>query len=219
MIDILFENSEFVACVKPVGVPSQKDGAEDMVSLLTQLCGKKVYPIHRLDTAVGGTMVFAKSSADAAKLSGLIAGGGFVKEYLAVIEGVSETATGHFEDLLFKDSRKNKSFVVKRERRGVRKASLDYGVVAENSGRSLVRIKLGTGRSHQIRVQFASRKMPLCGDGKYGSRDNGCTVALWSESVGFELDGRSYSFKSNPDFSIYPWNLFKSATAKSAYSL
>lgn len=209
MIDILFENGEFVVCVKPVGVPSQKDGAEDMVSLLTQLCGVKVYPIHRLDTAVGGTMAFAKSSAAAAKLSGIIAGGGFVKEYLAVAEGGPEAVTGHFEDLLFKDSRKNKSFVVKRERKGVRKAALDYSVVAEDGGHSLVRIRLGTGRSHQIRVQFASRKMPLCGDGKYGSRDNGCTVALWSESVGFELDGKSYSFKSSPDFSKYLWNLFK----------
>ncbi len=209
MIDILFENGELVACVKPVGVPSQKDGAEDTVSLLTKLCGKKVYPIHRLDTAVGGAMVFAKSPAAAAKLSGLIADGKFIKEYLAVAEGVPEPATGRFEDLLFKDSRKNKSFVVKRERRGVRKAFLDYSVVAENDGRSLVHIRLGTGRSHQIRVQFASRKMPLCGDGKYGSRDNGCTVALWSESVSFELDGESYSFKSIPNFSKYPWNLFK----------
>ena len=209
MIDILFENDEIVACVKPVGVPSQKDGAEDMVSLLTRLCGKKIYPVHRLDTAVGGTMVFAKSSKAAAKLSGLIADGRFCKEYLAVIEGVPEEKEGRFEDLLFKDSRKNKSFVVKRERKGVRKAVLDYRVVSVSGGRSLVRVKLGTGRSHQIRVQFASRKMPLCGDGKYGSRDNGCTVALWSENVGFETDGESFLFKSRPDFSEYPWNLFK----------
>ena len=133
----------------------------------------------------------------------------FAKAYFAVTEGVPEEKEGRLEDLLFKDKQKNKSYVVKRERKGVRRASLDYRVLDEADGKALVCIMLNTGRSHQIRVQFASRKMPLAGDGKYGSRDNGCEVALWSHKVEFEFDGKSVSFKSIPNIGEYPWNLFK----------
>ena len=209
MIEILFENRDFAVCVKPVGVASQCDGAEDMVKLLTEQLKTAVYPIHRLDTAVGGVIVFAKNKKSAASLSKEIAERRFVKTYLAVAEGIPEEKEGHFEDLLFKDSRKNKSYVVNRERKGVRKVSLDYKVLAETDGKTLVKVRLNTGRSHQIRVQFASRKMPLAGDGKYGSRDNGCEVALWSHKVEFEFDGKSVSFKSIPNIGEYPWNLFK----------
>lgn len=209
MIEILFENYDFVACVKPVGVPSQCDGAGDTVSLLSDLLGTNIFPVHRLDTAVGGTMIFAKNKRSAAIISKEIAENRFVKNYLAVVEGVPSERGGTFEDLLFKDSRKNKSFVVKRERKGVRRASLDYRVIEESGGKSLVSVRLNTGRSHQIRVQFASRKMPICGDGKYGSRDNGCSIALWSERVEFTFNGDLFSFESKPDFSQYPWKMFK----------
>ena len=208
MIEILFENRDFAVCVKPVGVASQCDGAEDMVKLLTEQLKTAVYPIHRLDTAVGGVMVFAKNKKSAASLSKEIAERRFVKTYLAVAEGIPEEKEGHFEDLLFKDSRKNKSYVVNRERNGVRKVSLDYKVLAETDGKTLVKVRLNTGRSHQIRVQFASRKMPLAGDGKYGSRDNRCQVALWSAEIEFSLGKEKYIFESKPDFSVYPWNLF-----------
>ncbi len=208
MIEILFENSSFLVCIKPVGVPSQCDGAEDAVKLLREQTGGEIYPVHRLDTAVGGTMIFAKSKKSAAFLSKEIAEKRFEKIYLAVAEGIPEEKEGCFEDLLFRDKRKNKSFVVKRERKGVRQASLDYRVLGEADGKSLVSIRLNTGRSHQIRVQFASRKMPLVGDGKYGSRDNGCNIALWSNKVGFNCDGRELRFESLPDFAEYPWNLF-----------
>lgn len=209
MIEILFENNDFVACVKPVGVPSQCDGAGDMVSLLSDRLGTDIFPVHRLDTAVGGTMIFAKNKRSAAIISKEIAENRFVKNYLAVAEGVPSERGGTFEDLLFKDSRKNKSFIVKRERKGVRRASLDYRVIEESGGKSLVSVRLNTGRSHQIRVQFASRKMPLCGDGKYGSRDNGCSIALWSERAEFTFNGDQFSFESKPDFSHYPWKMFK----------
>ena len=209
MIEILFENADFLACIKPVGVPSQCDGAEDMVKLLKGQTGSEIYPVHRLDTAVGGTMIFAKNKKSAAYLSKEIAEKRFVKTYLAVIEGCPEEKEGSFEDLLFKDKRRNKSYVVKRERKGVRRASLDYRVVDETDGKALVSVTLNTGRSHQIRVQFASRKMPLAGDGKYGSRDNGCEVALWSHTVEFNFDSQMLSFKSLPDFGKYPWNMFK----------
>lgn len=208
MIEILFENGDLAVCVKPVGVPSQCDGAEDMPKLLKEQLGSDVFPVHRLDTAVGGVMVFAKNRGAAAKLSKEIAQNCFEKSYLAVVEGVPEPKSGTMKDLLFKDSRKNKSFVVKRERKGVKKASLDYETVAQCSKKSLVAVKLNTGRSHQIRVQFSSRGLPLCGDGKYGSHDNGCTIALWSNKLSFKMGGKSFSFCKNPDFSQYPWNLF-----------
>lgn len=208
MIDILFENADYVACVKPVGVQSQNDGAEDMVKLLAEQTGSEIYPVHRLDTAVGGTMVFAKTKSFAAELSKQIADKSFKKIYLAVLSGVPEKKSDTLNDLLFKDSSKNKVFVVKRERRGVKKASLDYSVLSEAEDKSLVRVFLHTGRTHQIRVQFSSRKLPLVGDGKYGSRDNRCSAALWSESVEFIYRGKTVKYISVPDREKYPWNLF-----------
>lgn len=209
MIEILFINDDFLACVKPIGVPSQSDGAEDMVRLLSAQTGGEIYPVHRLDTAVGGTMIFARNKKSAAYLSKEISEKRFVKKYYAVTEGLPDEKEGRLEDLLFKDKRKNKSFVVKRERKGVRRASLDYRVIDEADGKALVSVRLNTGRSHQIRVQFASRKLPLVGDGKYGSRDNGCDVALWSHSIEFKFDNKTLLFESVPDTGDYPWNLFK----------
>ncbi|MBP3939820.1 MAG: RluA family pseudouridine synthase [Clostridia bacterium] len=209
MIEILFENSELVACVKPVGVASQNDKATDMVKLLEKQMNSNVFPIHRLDTAVGGTMVFAKTPKAAAELSKIVSEGQLRKRYLAVISGKPDKDSDVLEDLLFKDSSKNKSFVVKRERKGVRKAKLEYEVLGFCDGMSLLRILLHTGRSHQIRVQFSSRKMPLVGDGKYGSRDNRCNVALWSEDISFKWNSDEMTFMSKPDKTQFPWSLFE----------
>lgn len=209
MIEILFENDDYIVCVKPVGVQSQNERVEDMVKLLSAQTGKRIYPVHRLDTAVGGTMVFAKNSRFAAELSKQIADKSFEKRYLAVLSGFPEKDSDTLKDLLFKDSSKNKTYVVKRERRGVKTASLEYETVAKSDGKTLVNILLHTGRTHQIRVQFASRKLPLVGDGKYGSHDNACQVALWSESVSFLVNGEKRKYSSCPNYNIYPWNLFK----------
>lgn len=208
MIEILFENNDFAVCVKPVGICSQNDGAEDMVKLLKEQLGSEIYPVHRLDTAVGGTMVFAKNLKTAAALSKQVADGSFKKRYFAVVSGKPDENNGVFEDLLFKDSSKNKSYVVRRERKGVKKAKLEYELLASNGDMSLVSVLLHTGRSHQIRVQFSSRKMPLIGDGKYGSKDNRCTVALWSGEIEFTYNRDKLSFLSKPDNTKYPWNLF-----------
>ena len=208
MIEILFENNDFVVCVKPIGVASQNDNTQDMVKLLSQQTGSEIFPVHRLDTAVGGTIVFAKNSKTAAYLSKQIQNGIFKKRYLAVVSGKPVTDSGVFEDMLFKDSRKNKSYVVKRERKGVKKAKLEYELISHNDGMSLISVFLHTGRSHQIRVQFASRKMPLIGDGKYGSKDNRCNVALWSSEIAFEYNSDSFAFLSKPDDRQFPWNLF-----------
>lgn len=208
MIEILFENNDLVACVKPVGIASQNDKTEDMVKLLGAQLGSEIYPVHRLDAAVGGTMVFAKNQKSAAKLSKLVADGGFRKRYIAVVSGKPEKDADVLEDLLFKDSSKNKSYVVRRERKGVKKAKLEYELVASVENMSLVRVLLHTGRSHQIRVQFSSRKMPLVGDGKYGSKDNRCNVALWSEEIAFTWNSDKMHFVSKPDIAKFPWSLF-----------
>ncbi|MDD6395032.1 MAG: RluA family pseudouridine synthase [Firmicutes bacterium] len=214
MIEILYQDKSVIVCIKPVGVLSQADGQESMVSLLAAQCGGGVYPIHRLDRSVGGVMVFARNSMAAGKLSADIQSGRFVKQYMAAVHGRPQEACGVMKDILFKDSRKNKSFVVNRPRKGTKDASLEYTLIDtteyKGSECSLVRIKLHTGRTHQIRVQFASRGMPLLGDGKYGSRENHCDTALWSYKITFRnpSDSREMSFESLPDKERYPWNLF-----------
>ena len=207
-IEILYEDKNLIFAVKPVGVLSQKGDGENMIDLLSQGRGE-VFPIHRLDTAVGGVMVFAKTSQAAAKLSALVSRNEVEKQYLAVLQGTPEKESDTLVDLLFKDSRKNKSFVVSRERKGVKKASLEYDLIKAEQDLSLVKVKLHTGRTHQIRVQFASRKLPLLGDGKYGSKCNKCSVALWSHSLSFvhPFTNERLSFSANPPDS-FPWNKF-----------
>lgn len=214
MIEILYKDQSVAVCIKPVGVISQSNGESDMTALLANQIGGKIYPVHRLDRNVGGVMVFARNSKAAARLSADIQSGKFVKQYLAAVRGVPQETSGTMRDILFRDSRKNKSFVVSRPRKGTKEASLEYSVI--DTARigteecALVRIKLHTGRTHQIRVQFASRGMPLIGDGKYGGRDNNCDVSLWSHSITFcnPLSGKEMCFESYPNGKTYPWNLF-----------
>lgn len=207
-IEILYEDKNLIFAVKPVGVLSQKGDGENMIDLLSAGRGE-VFSIHRLDTAVGGVMVFAKTSQAAARLSALVSRNEMEKQYLAVLQGTPEKESDTLVDLLFKDSRKNKSFVVKRERKGVKKARLEYSLIKAEDELSLVKVKLHTGRTHQIRVQFASRKLPLLGDGKYGSKCNKCSVALWSHSLSFvnPFTNERLSFTANPPDS-FPWNKF-----------
>lgn len=192
-MEILFEDNMIVVAVKPVGALSQGDGgqiksfADEIGSYLKEKGERgEVYVLHRLDRAVGGVMVYAKTRYSASELSRQIACGEFKKEYEAVVHGCPENESGIFEDLLFKDSRKNKSFVVGRMRKGVKPAKLSYETLETKGSAfgevSLVRVRLFTGRTHQIRVQFSSRKMPLVGDGKYGGSDN-CDIGLWSYSI------------------------------------
>ena len=219
MINILFEDKHLLVCEKPAGILSEPDGSgDDIVTLCSRHTGSECFLVHRLDRGTGGVMVLAKTKVCAGKLSALVSERAFSKEYLAVIKGVFEEKEGVFKDLLFKDSRKNKSFVVSRMRKGVKEASLEYRTletVRTESGEevSLVLVKLHTGRTHQIRVQFASRKMPLLGDGKYGSRDNRCETALWSCRLTFDhpMTGSTVCCRSLPP-KEYPWNLFRDIT-------
>lgn len=213
MIPMLYQDQQLAVCVKPVGILSQSDGQEDMVCLLARQLGGEIYALHRLDRNVGGVMVYARSGKAAAALSEQIRQGTFVKRYLAAVQGVPAPREGEMRDLLFKDSRKNKSFVVNRPRKGTKEALLEYEVIGSGEGHcgaySIVKVRLHTGRTHQIRVQFASRKMPLLGDGKYGSRDTGCEIALWSHRVTFThpTGGEPMDFAALPDVTAYPWNV------------
>lgn len=194
-MDILYQTKDIVVCIKPVGVDSEKG----MPGLLAEALGGSFYPVHRLDQGVGGLMVFARSPKAAAELGILIAQGQLSKEYLALIHGCPEDTEGRMEDLLWKDSRKNKVYVVSRQRAGVKKAALRYRVLRKGE-KSLVRVYLQTGRSHQIRVQFASRGFPLVGDHKYGSRSRETQIHLFSAALEFPWKGETLRFEDKPQW-------------------
>jgi len=195
-MEILFENRDFVACVKPVGLDSESQ----VPGALREQLGGEIFPLHRLDKNVGGVMVYARDKKAAAQLSATIAKGEMAKEYVALVHG-TPPAEGDWEDLLFKDSRKNKVFVVKRQRAGVKAARLTYQLIKAGE-RSLVHIRLYTGRSHQIRVQFSSRGFPLVGDHKYGSRDERKEPMLFSRRISFPYKGQDYVFEAEPKWSV-----------------
>ena len=199
VIEILEQTPQLVLCVKPVGVRAQGEAEADLPALLKRQLGCEIYPVHRLDQAVGGVMVFAKTAPAAAKLSQAIAGGELQKEYLAVLERSPEQTEGELSDLLFHDRTKNKTYVVSRQRKSVKEAKLAYRVLDVQNGLCLVRIRLYTGRTHQIRVQFASRGMPLVGDGKYGSRKNAASPALWSYALTLPMGGAIARIRALPE--------------------
>lgn len=211
-MNILFEDKHLIFAVKPVGVLSQSGDGENMIDLLSVGRGE-IFPIHRLDKNVGGVMVFAKTKSAAARLSDMVQKNEIRKEYLAVVCGVPQEKSAVLKDLLFKDSSKNKSFVVKRMRKGVKEASLEYetlGTVGDGENSlSLLKILLHTGRTHQIRVQFSSRKLPLLGDRRYGGLSAECDVALFSHSLTLKhpFTGEELHFEAEPE-NEYPWNLF-----------
>lgn len=218
---ILYEDKYLLVCEKPVGVESQRSskGGEDMLSLLEKYRLQKgedgyVGLVHRLDTATGGAMIYSKRADMTGKLSALVQSAEYKKTYLAVVHGEPEESVGEMRDLLFHDKMKNKSYVTDKKRAGVKEAILNYRVLSsvqkEDCNRySLVEIELITGRTHQIRVQFASRKMSLVGDGKYGSRDNKASMALWSHKVEFTQPQTKKQIVAQSDPpECYPWNLF-----------
>ena len=186
-MEIIFQDNDIVVAIKPPEILSQSDekGRANAVDLLREMTGSDILPVHRLDKGVGGVMVFAKNSKAAAELSRQVADRTMEKTYLALLHGEISEDSGRLEDLLFFDRGKNKSFVVKRERRGVKKALLDYECFGKGEGRSLVKVKLITGRTHQIRVQFSSRGYPLFGDRRYGAKDEEKDIALMSKEISF----------------------------------
>ena len=189
-MEILHADRDLAVCIKPVGLDSEAE----VPGALKELLGGEIFPLHRLDKNVGGVMVYARTKAAAAALSKSIQNGEMVKEYVAKVHG-EPPENGVLTDLLFKDSRKNKVFVVKKARAGVKEAKLQY----RHLGDGLVHVRLYTGRSHQIRVQFSSRGFPLVGDHKYGSRDEKTEPMLFSCRIRFPYWGEIKVFEKLPE--------------------
>ncbi len=219
MIEIIDKTNEYVIIYKPKGIPSQSDptGDRDAMTLCSDMLRQmgesdSLYLIHRLDRVVGGLIVFARNKKSAATLSSLVAEHKITKEYFAVVEGRAEG--GIMQDYLYKDATLGKAFVTDRKRSGVKEAELEYSTqdTVSIDGReiSLVKVKLKTGRFHQIRAQFASRKMPLIGDKKYGSRDFLAKMpSLFASRLTFVLNHKEVSVMKLPNVDEYPWSLFE----------
>ena len=217
-VEILYKSRNLIVVKKSAGIPSQPDpsGDADALTLSAEelsLMGEDntLHPINRLDRVVGGLLIFARNKRCAAALSELVGGEKIEKEYLAVVSGAPEG--GRLVNYLYKDARVSKSFVVERQRAGVKEAILDYQPLScaanENGEITLVRVKLLTGRYHQIRCQMSYGGYPIVGDGKYGSRDKGAKFpSLFSYRLAFNVLGEEVSVVALPDSDIYPWNLF-----------
>lgn len=203
---ILYEDSKVIAFVKPFGILSQK-AESDEASVLEYLNeyarGKwSAYPVHRLDRTTGGVMICAKDQRSAAALSALASGDGMKKEYLAACHGSLE-GDGTLEHELYFDRRKNKSFPVKKgDRKGVKHAKLEYKPLSHHYDpeRTVVHIRLHTGRTHQIRCQLAAIGHPLLGDGKYGGRGAKSICSLWSCRITLDPDALSRGQLGKSDF-------------------
>ena len=214
-IRILYEDPYLVLCVKPVGVLSEDSpSGACMPGLLREhyrALGQNDYiaTVHRLDKIVGGVMLFSRRREVTGKLTAAVAEHRVTKEYLAVLRGHPAEASATLTDLLFRDASKNKSYVVKRMRKGVRDASLEYVTLGSTEELTLVRVRLHTGRTHQIRVQFASRGLPLSGDRKYGASDAPWPIALWSYRLSFAhpQTGEAMTFACLPPDTA-PWTRF-----------
>ena len=187
-MELLYQDDQLLVCVKPAGVLSEDRGEDSAPALLRAQCGGYIGVVHRLDRVVGGVMVFSRD----ARVSGLLTRSFSEtgeKTYLAVVSGDPGDG-GTYEDLLYHDPRTNKTFVVRRMRAGVRPARLHFQKIASapcgEQTLSLVRVTLETGRTHQIRTQFASRGMPVVGDRRYGSRITAKSPALWSAQISFD---------------------------------
>ena len=202
---ILFQDDHLLVAYKPYDVLSEShDSRPNMPAILCELSGGEIYPVHRLDRTTQGLMVYARDSKTAAALSESIRSGMMTKSYLAATEGVTDDG-GELRDLLYYDRARNKSYVVKRERKGVKEAILRYErlAVSESNGReiSLIRVDLITGRTHQIRVQFASRRHPLVGDRRYGSSIQADHIALCCSelSLPHPVTGEELRFAYTPN--------------------
>lgn len=201
---IVYEDGQICVVIKPQGIDSERGMCEALKSMLS----RDVYAVHRLDKDAAGLMVYALTQKSAAALCTQMSCGGFKKEYLAVLLGRMADQSGTLEDMLYHDRAKNKSYVVKRPRKGVKSARLSYITLAEDvvQGRktSLVGVRLYTGRTHQIRVQFSSRGCPLAGDVRYGGKISGVSLCLWSHKISFShpLSGKQMSFVKLPSWDL-----------------
>lgn len=218
-VKVLFEDNHIIVAIKPAGVLSQSDGspASDMLTILKAYIKEEyskpgeVYLglIHRLDRPVSGVMVFARTSKAASRLSEQIRTRKVEKIYRCVVKGILE-GEGRLENFISKDEDKNIVTVIDKEKPGYKASYLDYRALASKDGLTMVEVKLGTGRSHQIRAQMAHTGYPLIGDQKYGDKDKRCKdIALEAYKLSFEHPvKREFITFEAPIPSGYPWSLF-----------
>ena len=209
-MELIYRDPDIVVCVKPARVLSTDEpgGVPDLVREALGDSNADVRTVHRLDRVVSGLMVLARSADAASELSRQIRDNEFEKEYLAVVHGAPEYDVGKYWDLLLRDKVRKMTFVAAEEGKGIQPASLQYRILKRKDGLSRVRIKLETGRTHQIRVQFSSRGMPLVGERKYSRLADDCEIALWSYRLAFThpTTGEKMEFTLEPPRE-YPWTV------------
>ncbi len=210
-MEILYQDANILVCIKPARVLST-DEPGGLPGLVREALGDPkadVRTVHRLDRVVSGVMVLARSANAASELSRQIREDQFRKEYLAVVHGRPENPEGTLHDLLARDKARRMTFVAEAPGKGVQEAALSYRVLEYANGMSLVRVRLHTGRTHQIRVQFSSRGMPLVGERKYAVWNDPCELALWSAKIGFYHPGTGewVEFSKEPPV-VFPWTEF-----------
>lgn len=195
-LNVIYEDNHIIVVEKLPNIPSQQDktGDIDMLTIVKKYIKEKynkpgeVYLglIHRLDRPVGGIMVFARTSKAAARLSEQVRNKVFKKTYLTIVDGKMKEKNGTLEDYLVKNERTNLSKVTTKENKNAKLAKLDYETIKydEELNLSVLKIRLHTGRHHQIRVQLSSRGNSIYGDQKYGTRGRGKQICLWAYSLG-----------------------------------
>ena len=206
MIDILYADKDIVVCIKPPRVLST-DEPGGLPELLRETLGTSDFrTVHRLDRVVSGLMVVARNASAASELSRQIREDTFEKEYQAVLHGCPAQQEDRLTDLLLRDKARKMTMVVHEAGKDVQPAALRYQVLSGNQKLTRVRIRLETGRTHQIRVQFASRGLPLVGERKYSELDDPCQIALWSFRLAFAhpSTGKQMEFTQEPP-QVYPW--------------
>lgn len=207
-MDILFQDQDILVCIKPPRVLST-DEPGGLPDLLREALGDPkadIRTVHRLDRVVSGVMVLARNAKAASELSRQVREDAFYKEYLAVVHGCPENQQGTLVDLLYRDKARKMTMVTDTPAKGVQEAILDYTVLSQKENIAMVRVLLRTGRTHQIRVQFSSRGMPLVGERKYAEINDPCEIALWSHKIGFThpATGTYMEFSKEPPCR-YPW--------------
>lgn len=211
MVDICYQDADILVCIKPPRVLST-DEPSGLPELLRAQLGQPdgdIRTVHRLDRVVSGLMVLARSASAASELSRQVREGDFGKTYLAVLHGVPQRQEDTLQDLLGRDKARRMTYVTQQMGKGIQPASLHYTVLAQEEQNALVKIQLHTGRTHQIRVQFASRGYPLWGERKYYTGEDPCEIALFSHEIAFchPTTGERMTFRRNPP-NEFPWNSF-----------
>lgn len=209
-MELIYQDKDIIVCIKPPRVLSTDEpgGVPDLVREALDDPSANVRTVHRLDRTVSGLMVLARRSKAASELSRQIREGEFQKEYVAVCYGSLKEEQGEFRDLLYRNKQERKTYIVAEPAKDVQEAVLDYRVLNRTEDMTRVRIRLHTGRTHQIRAQFSGRGYPLVGDRKYGTVESDCEIALWSYRLAFKhpYSGKPMEFVLEPPAN-YPWSI------------